>query len=1199
MDYKKIIAATAVTSAAFVVPAVVGAEGTEKAELLGMAENASVSVGQELTVSFKDSEDNAVEFEKFTWSVIDLDNTVKTLPNVTNSYKPTYNLLGKKLQVVAKVKGEEIVYTQTVEIQGVNYINIDGILPDSNSSFFWNDQVTLNPVNAEGVKFKPSKIEWRVNDKYVGDATSLKIPFGAEKVEAILVDPSGTQVFFDRINIATPDKVKFFKALEEPSVNEALAIDLDIEGIIKKVDWYIGEKFYKSGVEASIDIPVIASGKKVNAIVTLETTSNDIKLYSDEITINEVSLPSVGSKAVSKINNKDMDPLNDFIIGNDVISVELPEYEGSLTTDQMNITYEWYGTNDKSSIKIPNATTNSFTVPADTSSLPYRNYIAKITVTVPGTTINEIYYSQTFNYDDNLKARVEALINDIEALQSSLTTYTPELTTTLETVLDSYNSLPPNAQVLVTNSAKLITAQNDLKIATPVIKALNAFKSKYDEMSADQLEQSHKELLKEVTKIQGQFEKLKPLQKSIVNDQEVSGTSFAQIKEYLNKFSADVSEDKSTTMIVANLNIEIEALISDFGTPEGTYNLDRSELKKEIENLNKRIKTVDKKYLPLIKTTIIKNAEADLKKAERAVKKIQAIETAEASKKSKAVNAARIEFNKLSTLQQSLISDGEQKLFILDESDPETKVQDLEDKIDSLISGNAYNFTSAVFDGKTMTQAFEDLVAEYKVLSPADRKLVGNYAIVTQFGKDIKAATSAKKPLLALDKAMVAYYDEVDEKKQASKMKTAYSKYTAAYKAYTKLTPLQQSILTSSDFIEGLTVDFDYEAYFVYGSAKEFEELLSVPEPKEGTNPEKVPSLDKAILVVKSLEGFYNGILAGDYSIEAAKQEIELLKDAYSDLLPAEKKNVYNYSVISTVNSMISKATSAKKKLDSANTEAKLVNAIAAYNKLSDPQQKLIADSFEIADSKLLEILGTKPDYQAIEELIVDLENNYTKDAIKAITDQLAPLSSKELKALKNYKIYTDALKDLKAVDKFESNIQKQGTSPTYSKIEKILKDFNKLTANQVKLLNGYMINDESLLVSIQNWSADMRNRANTLNEKLAGLISLGEYNIAKLEVENSDVQSLELAISKIEADYKALDSKEKKLVTNYGVLKTLKSDLKKVTPILTTIENFDSLTDPQQEETLKKAQTAYQRLSAEQVSLYKQLSDIDLDAVQ
>lgn len=65
--------------------------------------------------------------------------------------------------------------------------------------------------------------------------------------------------------------------------------------------------------------------------------------------------------------------------------------------------------------------------------------------------------------------------------------------------------------------------------------------------------------------------------------------------------------------------------------------------------------------------------------------------------------------------------------------------------------------------------------------------------------------------------------------------------------------------------------------------------------------------------------------------------------------------------------------------------------------------------------------------------------------------------------------------------------------------------------------------------------------------------------------------------------------------MTNYNVIKTLKSDLKKVAPVLSLSESLNNASDSQQEDVFKQWQAAYQCLSAKQISLYNVLGGTEL----
>lgn len=1202
MSVKKMIGVATIATAAIVVPAQVDAV---EVDLFNGAN--SVQVGNELSVSYENSVGSAVLINKIEWFI-----GGTKIDNNTAKFKVPYEANGKKIKAEVTLQDgsvlfDEIDVAEKVPVPSSNLIT-------ANTAKF-KDVITVKPLDNSGNAISVAKYKWYIGEEEQTNATtnSFTVPFAArgKEVKVVAIAANGVDAYTDSIaisNISQSDELKI-EHLDgngnwqtgNTKINDEIRANVSIPGTIDSIEWYIadGDKtsFLAKTDTLEFDVPIIASNRTLRVIITMDSGDqyyNDVNVEEFKLKESNEFIPTI------KVGGKEIPGLTTSLAPNDVLTVDPIDLEEfGLLASQLNVTYQWYftTTDGKTGLKVTNATGNSYTIPNDMDMKALQNFKVVVTLEVPEISLIENYNSPIVSLSTidakTLNSEIEEYF-DINSYKE----YNTDLLDKIAIFKSAYDLLSPESKLLVTNYKKVKEAEADILLVKPLIKKLEDFTNKLKDYSNDGILNNHNELLKEIKTIETSYNSLTSLQQSLVDQASINETP-AELVELLMKYVPENNYENSTTLLIEKINAEIIGLINLDDSLLNSYKLPLEDLKQSINKLNQTIKTVDKTYQPLIKTNILKSAQTDIKKAESVLKDIDKITSAAANKKASAADKARKNYNKLTPLQKSLISPEDLEKIEDAEESSVSKVEALKEKIDSLISSNnpsQYNFNAEIFTDKSINQGIETLISDYKALTSAERKQITNYATVTQLKKDIKAAETAKKAIAALDKAMNDIYNAVSDKDVEKKEKAAYSKYLSAFKAFTKLTPLQKSILNNPVFVEDLELQPAYDEYFSKGN--QFEDLLKVPEVKESDNPEKqkpIPTVDNALTVVSEIEAFYKDVTSGAYNSLEADAEVKKLLAQYNALLPAEKKNVYNYSLISTVKSNISKANSVLRKFIAASTPEKRQNALQAYNKLTPAQQALLTSEFiDLTNAIELDKEGKIP----TDDLVIKIDQlstalNVTELFIE-IEQTVSSLSSKELKAVPNYKLYQNIAKEYKAAQKFVEKVKKLGNTPTYSKKQSILNDFNKLSEMQVKFLNSMKVKEDdtdSVTVLLNNWAENADTNAINLNNTIGQIFNGNTYNVSSLE-DIQSIQDLKTAISSLESQYKALDSKEKKLVTNYKVLSSIKTDISKVEPILAIYETLfdENLTIEQKNAINKKLEEVLKKLSKRQLSLYDEL---------
>lgn len=1135
MNYKKILAATAVTSAAIVVPAVAQAEDNVTYEISDkLFSQSAIQYGEKL-IAAKELNQDGLDVKdaitKYEWSVVFTDGSTKTLKSTTNELV---------IPVEATESGAKIQLKATTA-SGKHFsqnISVTGITNDTT--------ISIIDLSAENTPI--------VNEAVVNTPISLKFGFADTKT-------------------------------------------------ITKYEWYIYDKDTSEYVLLSdktdmiLDVPVLASGKTLVAVVKTESNDSNksINYYRAELEVKDLVLSQKNGLSL-KINDKSATNSSSLAPG-DVLSLAPYTIEGNqkeiILPSQANIQYQWMFTDEdgKTSSIITDATNATFTIPNDAFYRTLQSFKVRIDIEVPDANAKTVYFSEAVKFN---VADAEDLVEQIDALFNDVSTYSSDIYNIEDDVKDiqlSYSKLSENSKLLVTNYQKLQQAESDIKLVKPLSQQLQAFGELFSSYPGELSEATHAKLTKQFDSIYKSYLKLSALQRSLL------GNGFdAQYVEAMNQNLKNLLVSGGVTVEeVTSINDAILDLFVDPGSFVKLYkeDLDIATFKSTINDINARIKKVDKTQQPLIYSALIKNALKDAKKAESVIAKIQVLQDTKlvGTKRTKAIVAAQKQFDKLTYVQKSLVPTSLQTVLNTAMESELTKV----DELNSLINDfkNAELYTSADPD-LSVAAYIKNLYNTFNSLSSADKKLIQNAATLTQANKDVlvvekflKSAEKAYADVMSLPEAMT-------EKAYISNDKKTLSKYTSVYKAYVKLTQKQKALIESFD------TEYDIEADIIAEYQRLLVELNEPTEKDFEVNEETGLSKfeESKISEVKSLLQDLEEMVSANSSasVQDAITKINVIKAAYKKLTSIEKKHVDNYPILSAANSLVSKAQSVQNSLKSAiavNTESKLTSAIAAYNKLTSAQKSLINNG-DIAYGEEAESMlsNLQPDLDELESIFEGFSPEnleyLTKDVIENATAQIKNYSSKQLKTVSYYSTYQQALKDLKAVDTFVGKIDKLGPNPTYSKKQTIFDAFNKLTGAQITLLNNSSSYAQYLVI-LDGWKMTVNDASATLNTDIASLYeeNTGKYKVSLALDGIAGLDELTTIINGYESQYKNLDSKEKKLVTHYGFLKTATKDVKAVKPVMILAEQFDEASEDEKEVIFNQWQKAYNKLTLQQQSLF------------
>lgn len=1121
MDYKKILAATAVTTAALVIPVV--ADAATPADLFNAA---SSDFNTTLELVPVDASGSTVVFTSYKWYTVAPDGSETLLASTPSLHIPSILTAPQ--------------YRNGAEIKVVAY-TADGTA--------YEDSITVNAM------------------------------------------PMTNMAFYD-VSLETPTPVT------EALVNRPLSVEVNLLDIndttITKYEWYVvhnNQYHLLSGeTDMLLDVPTLASGKQLELVITTEAG----KKYKQDVAVKKLELVD-DMPMTLKLNGAKLPVENISIAPNDVLSIEDIEIIGDsgeeLLLSQATISYQWYFTGQggvpNTSSLITDATNVTYMIPTDAFFRTLQSFKVRIDIEVADAGIKKSYYSPVVTLSI---APAEDLVTKIDALFETSTTYSktnPDFTAfeaDLKALQKSYNDLSINSKPLVTNYPKLQAAISNVALVKPLIKELEVFHEAKQEFDSASSELKHAQLMKHFEALEKQYKKLDTLQRSLLElTEDFGGNYVEETFKYLKNITDLESNTDTTAQTINDINGEILDLYEDATAFVKAYNLageSREAFSKKIVALQAKAATVDKVHRSVLHTSVLTAAKKDVRKADSIGVKIAKLTTYTGTKRVRAAESIRLDYNKLSTTQKSLVTSDELELLEYAEQTESDRIKVLLETIDALQNNGSYR-AADLFPINELDYTFAtvlDYLAEsYKTLSISGKKLVTNYDSLKRAQKDLKAT---KKVIVAINKANLAHEAANDTSTEAEELKalrSAYTKYRSAYKGYIKLTTLQRSILENGNSIDDTPINEFLSNYI------SLTDLLNVPQSDDDDDEVEFDS-GAVAQVVSLLDTLERSVTTEPSTLETVQTRIAEIRAAYKALNAAEKKNVYNYSVLAAANTVASKANAVNKKLNAAlvaNTEAKLTAALSAYERLTLPQQRLITAA---ASEVSIRLTDMQPDFTEIEEAMDALMNELSVDTIEAVTEAVQGLSQKELKKIPNYKVYEAALKHKKLIDTFIVKMDKLGEDPSYSKKQTILSAYKKLTETQTEFFErSYSAHNEL----IQEWNDTLTTTSQDLNNLIGGLL-VGDTYYADIDgTELEFIENFRVYLEELTKQYKVLDQKEKKLVTHNRFIKIAEKDAKAVEAVITLVERFNEAEDGYKPSIFDQWERAYNRLSVQQQSLY------------
>lgn len=431
---------------------------------------------------------------------------------------------------------------------------------------------------------------------------------------------------------------------------------------------------------------------------------------------------------------------------------------------------------------------------------------------------------------------------------------------------------------------------------------------------------------------------------------------------------------------IERLNNEIESYLDDYSYP---INPSEQTWQDHVKNVNRIIA----EYKSLTKTSAAKiigyegitQLQKDLKTADKIIKQIKAYDDllkvtgVKESKLQSSYNSALKAYNKLTSLQQSLVYNED----LLLNNPPKVTVDDKGKEPADKAAAEALKADIAKFTDLTkysfteLETAVNTATTAYKNLSSAARKHVTNYHLLTAASKDVKA-------VISFHKKVQAAREEMNVEKQAKKIESVE-------KAYAKLPANQQHL------------------------AKEQYQLLLDNRPGDSNAPD-----------ITSLNNSIGKIVSNDlYTVTV--DEIKTLSTQYKNLSTSDKKLVTNYTILKTAETDVKKVESFMNQYNKS-FGSNPTTVIKAFAKLTAKQMSLVSEEVrqKIIEAEKGQQGSNETAFGLVETIDTLLQGGvYTSDLqakVTSIREAYDKLSSTEKSVVKNYSKLTQAEADLKKV---------------------------------------------------------------------------------------------------------------------------------------------------------------------------------------
>lgn len=984
----------------------------------------------------------------------------------------------------------------------------------------------------------------------------------------------------------------------EQKINYTLNIDLEqlyvnptTPFIVEKYEWFYveGENQFPIADSAtkSMKVPLEALGKEIQ----VKITGKLVGAAPDETTVfwsNKHKVEPIDIKIdIDLIGNEN--PAIDDIVTVGPLSLMDGGMQLPFEDKQVSYSFQWYVAVGNTYEEITGATERTLNL---TKDLLNQKIVVKVTADIIGQTYatfsNVIDFDEILDEVQSIDEGISSLIIPNSNYQDSYSSFDYDaFIEKVGSLRGQYNSLAKAAKGEINNLEILQEAEKDIVLVGQFVKSLKNAQLKIPSVDMNRQIQLTEKQLKELETIQNslqsQYDNLDSLEVSILQMYEdlYDEVNYKDLMESLatilenRKYDAiftEISEINSELSKLLNPEPNVDDVSINVDSLRTEYTETLVDVQSIISTLQKRIAKVEKQYRPYIYTNILKQVEGDIKRAQAVVKRIDTIKVAKTAKKKSTAEAAYKTYIALTPLQKTLITQDQYELMIdsqNEELDSETssKFDEMNKAITDLIDDSIPAYSGTLED---ISLQVNGILGQYKALTSVEKKRITQYTLLKAAEKDIKAVQKVAKLLAEAQDLEIAITGET-EKLELSQTKKAISKYKAAITAFSKLTMMQQTLISDNSLNETLES---------YGALVEAASALEAGESDVELDP-SVLTLNESIAL----------LINGNVYAEGLRETVLSLTNKYKELNSKERKAVYNYAILKTATSDIKKADGVFAKLRTAAEDAdqkKYDSALKLYNNLSALQQSLI----KLEDINIANLTDATGIVTAIDTNIKDIQDQFNVadevdaaiyDEIAAVEAELKTLTSSQKKQLKNASILKSIQKDVSAVKSFINKLTKLGYNPPLASKETILNSYYKLTESQVKLFKANTSNDvssESYYERLVGYENDLYNRTQTaksINAKIA-------------EILNQYVSIVELneILASIDSEYANLAAADRKLVTNYSKLNQVKKD---ITAVLNVKKLKDELDADLDSSSYKKAQKAWQRafnkLNARQLELY------------
>ncbi|MFJ7735469.1 hypothetical protein ACIQ2D_03910 [Lysinibacillus sp. NPDC097287] len=919
---KKLLFTVAAIPVAFVVPAVAGAE-----ELSSITITGETVVNETLTASIKGLPANTI-VKGYQWYYLETPengegaSTPKKTPisgATTMSFKVPAEAAGKTVMVEATSTEGTVYKSDSRRINPLSLAITEPILDGYSTSNFAAPGETVRVAGATvtdigGAKLESSKITYTYQWFYKVDQSFTPINGATGETYTIPAD-----------------------ALEKGLIN-----------IVAKVTAKVGASVIESGLSNMLTVSKEPSNTLITAIETLRISDSkynvkSFEAFKAEVASIESQYQALTSPAQANVTNyavlkraladvEAISALNEKVnkVG-EVDAKDMPKYLKDIEEayDKLDVLQR--------SLDIGDTLYNSIRAivkePADIAEIAEVRRLSQAIVDL-------------LNYDNNV---IKYVSTSVESLQAAV-----------EKIEADIAKLSKSYQTTVQNQAILNEAKQD-------IKKIAQFTKLFDKLSGNIAPDKQVTTAKS---IRTAYEKLTYKQLQLVPD--------AYVEKLLEAENAEETR-------ISTINQEIDSYIGEDIYP---INPTAETWQDHVSNVNRIIAAyknlTTNSEAKVIGYAAIATLQKDLKTAEKVIKQIDeynsltAINGVKESKLQSSYNSALKAYNKLTSLQQSLVYNEDLLLnnppnVTVDNNGKEpadkAAAEALKADIAKFADLTKYSFTQ-------LETAVNTATTTYKNLSSAARKYVTNYYLLTAASKDVKAVVSFHKKVQAAR-------EETNVEKQAKKIESVE-------KAYAKL-PANQQHLAKPQF------DALLDNRLVDGNAPD------------------IKTLNNAIGKIVS-----NGL----YTVTVG--EIKNLSAQYKNLSTSDKKLVTNYSILKTAEADVKKVESFMKQYDKS-FASNPTTVIKSFAKLTAKQMNLVSEDVrqKIIEAEQGQQGANETAFGLVESINKLLQNGvYKADLqgdVKSIRAAYDKLSSSEKSVVRNYSKLTQAEEDLKKVEEIHA----------------------------------------------------------------------------------------------------------------------------------------------------------------------------------